>query len=140
MSPSKLSPELSRNVRGLQVWLPLKMLGIKPFIDALEEKLKLVDWLASELKKIENIHIAFEPQTAIVGFKLALPGKTPAELNAINRAMLERINAHKKILLSPLELEGDFVIRIVPFGQRTHFAEVALVIDYIKEAAEFYRI
>lgn len=136
-SPAMLSPELSRRLRGLQVWLPIKMLGIEPFIAAWEEKLELASWAADEIRSIEHVEIVFEPQTVIAGFRLKLSGKTRDELNNINRAMLERINAHGKVLLSSVELDGDLVIRIVPFGQRTHKEHVALAVDYIREAASF---
>lgn len=137
LSPAKLSPELSRNIRGLQVWLPFQMLGIGPFVETLEEKVRLVQWATEELKMIEGIRIVFEPQTAIVGFNFYLPNKTQQELNAMNKEMLDRINSHQKILLSSIEIEGSFVIRIIPFGQRTHFKHVKLTIDYIKSAAKF---
>ena len=40
-----LSPEVSRDFRGFRIWLPLKMLGMKPFREQLEEKLKLTRWV-----------------------------------------------------------------------------------------------
>ena len=45
-----LSPELSRDFRGLRVWLPLKMHGIGPFRTNLEEKLALARWATEELR------------------------------------------------------------------------------------------
>jgi aromatic-L-amino-acid decarboxylase len=138
MSPSKLSPELSRNIRGLQLWLPIKMLGIKPFVDTLEEKLKLVDWITAELRKIKGVEIVFAPQTAIVGFRCVVPNKDLMETNALNKKILERINSHQKVLLSSIEPNGIFTIRVVPFGQRTHFTEVKLVRDYIEEAVSYF--
>lgn len=139
LSPAHLSPELSRTARGLQLWLPLKMLGVQPFIETLEEKLQLIGWATEKLRQIESIEIAFEAQTVITGFRLVLPGKSQDELNDINRVMLARINAHGKILLSDVVLNGKRVIRIIPFGQRTHLQEVELALEYVKEAAEYCR-
>jgi len=138
MSPSKLSPELSRGLRGLQVWLPIKMMGIKPFKIALEEKLKLTDWITAELKKMKHIKIMFEPQTAIVGFRFEPPGKTIEALNSLNRALLDAINSHGRVLLSGMELNGEFTIRIIPFGQRTHLKELKMVRDYIRNEVVKY--
>lgn len=123
-SPSKLSPELSRGQRGLQVWLPLKFFGITPFRKTLEEKLKLTRWITAELRKMKHVEITFEPQTMIVGFRYFDPAKGRIDLNRINRELLEEINADGRILLSGIELNGIFSIRIIPFGQRTHFEQL----------------
>ena len=71
-----LSPELSRDFRGLRVWLPLKMHGIGPFRRNLEEKLALARWAAEQLRRIPGIEILAEPQLSIVAFRFARPGWT----------------------------------------------------------------
>jgi glutamate/tyrosine decarboxylase-like PLP-dependent enzyme len=43
VSPSELSPELTRPFRGLRLWLSLKLIGLRAFRAALEEKLFLRD-------------------------------------------------------------------------------------------------
>ena len=70
----QISPELSRDFRGLRVWLPLKMHGIQPFRQALDEKLDLAAWATAELKKIPEVEIVAEPQLSIVAFRLNRPG------------------------------------------------------------------
>src|SRR5438270_421659 len=77
----ELSPELSRDFRGLRVWLPLKMFGIEPFRQLLDEKLDLTRWATDELRKIKGIEIVAEPQLSIVAFRLVRPN---AVLNALN--------------------------------------------------------
>ena len=41
ISPSAHSPELTRPLRGMRIWLALKLLGVQPFRAALEEKMLL---------------------------------------------------------------------------------------------------
>jgi aromatic-L-amino-acid decarboxylase len=45
---SEYSPELSRSYRGLRVWLPLKLFGVKAFRENLAEKLQLTEWMHHE--------------------------------------------------------------------------------------------
>src|SRR5262249_59746282 len=69
-----LSPELSRDFRGLRVWLPLEMHGIGPFRRNLEEKLALARHAAGELRRIPGIEILAEPQLSILAFRLVRKG------------------------------------------------------------------
>ena len=94
-----LSPELSRDFRGLRVWLPLSMHGIGPFRRNLEEKLALARRAADELREIPGVEILAEPQLSILAFRLRRPGLDAAALDALNRDLLERINAKKRVYL-----------------------------------------
>lgn len=131
LNPCQVSPELSRAVRGLQVWLPIKMLGIQPFIECLEEKLQLTKWITAELRAIPGIEIIAEPQTAIVAFRYY---KASGDLNLLNQKLIAQINSYGSILLSGTTLNGNFVIRLVPFGHRTHQQHVELALELIKKS------
>jgi aromatic-L-amino-acid decarboxylase len=114
-----LSPELSRDFRGLRVWLPLKMHGIGPFRTNLEEKLTLTRWATEQLRGIRDIEILAEPQLSIVAFRLRPSGVTGVTLDRLNRALMERINARKRVYLTGTLLRGRFAIRICVLSFRT---------------------
>lgn len=127
----EISPELSRDFRGLRVWLPLKMFGIEPFRQQLDEKLDLIDVAARELREIEGIEIVAEPQLSILAFRLVKPG---ADLNDLNRRLLDRINARKRVMLTPTTLGGRFVIRICVVSHRTHRDRIEMAMADIRSA------
>ena len=127
----EVSPELSRDFRGLRVWLPLKLFGIEPFRQQLDEKLDLIDYVTRELRAIEGLEIVAEPQLTIVAFRLVRPG---ADANALTRAVLERINARKRVMLTPAVLDGRFVIRICIVSHRTHRERVEMAVEDIRGA------
>ena len=52
LSPADLSAELTKHFRGMRLWLPLKIHGLKPFRAALEEKLQLAIYFYEKIKKI----------------------------------------------------------------------------------------
>jgi aromatic-L-amino-acid decarboxylase len=115
-----LSPELSRDFRGLRVWLPLKMHGIGPFRANLEEKLALARHAARELSSMPGIEILAEPQLSTLAFRLVRAGLDAAALDQLNRELLERINAKKRVYLTGTMLRGRFAIRICVLSFRTH--------------------
>jgi len=128
----ELSPELTRDFRGLRVWLPLKLHGIQPFCDNLEEKLQLTHWITQELKKIEHIEIVAEPQLSVVAFRWTPPGVKGAALNELNQKLIERINARKRVILSGTMLADIYVIRICILSFRTHAQHVRHALEDVQ--------
>ncbi|HVS30966.1 MAG TPA: aminotransferase class I/II-fold pyridoxal phosphate-dependent enzyme [Thermoanaerobaculia bacterium] len=127
----EISPELSRDFRGLRVWLPLKMFGIEPFREQLDEKLDLIAWATEELRGIDGIEIVAEPQLTVVAFRLK---------SADNRELLERINARKRVMLTATTLGGELVIRICVVSFRTHMDRMRMALDDIRAECEALRV
>ena len=125
----EVSPELSRDFRGLRVWLPLKMFGIEPFRQLLDEKLDLTRWITDELRKIPGIEIVAEPQLSIVAFRLVRPNAIPNELN---HKLIERINARKRVMLTGTTIGTDFIIRICVVSHRTHMDRMQMALEDIR--------
>jgi aromatic-L-amino-acid/L-tryptophan decarboxylase len=130
-----ISPELSRDFRGLRLWLPIKLHGIDAFRRALDEKLDLIAMATAELKTIDGIEIVAEPQLTTVAFRLNRPGLDEADLNQLNREFLDRINADKRIMLTSTILDGRFVLRICVLSFRTHAKNIDDCMEAIRTAA-----
>lgn len=135
----EISPELTRPFRGLRVWLPLRMHGIGPFREALEEKLALARWASEELKTIPDIEILAEPQLSALAFRLNPGGLSTEELNRLNRGLMKRINDRRRVLLTGTLLRGAFVIRICVLSFRTHRDRMEMCLEDVREAREAVR-
>jgi aromatic-L-amino-acid decarboxylase len=138
---SQISPELSRDFRGLRVWLPLQLHGIKPFRQALDEKLDLAQFAAGQLRAIgdkldDTLEIVAEPQLSIVAFRLRREGLDHEATNALNKRLLAEINAPRRVYLTPTILNGNFVIRICVLSFRTHLDRIQECVELIRQAAE----
>ena len=132
----EISPELSRDFRGLRVWLPLKLFGIEPFRQQLEEKLDLASWAASELHKIEGIEVVAEPQLSIIAFRLLKAGTDP---DALNHELMARINARQRVMLTGAVVDGKFVIRICVVSHRTHRDRMEMCMEDIRAVVDELR-
>ncbi len=115
-----LSPELSRDWRGLRAWLPIKMHGIGVFRTNLDEKLDLALWAAHELARIPGIEVLAEPQLSTLAFRLTRKGLEDAETDAMNVELMERINGRRRVYLTGTRLKGRFAVRICVLSFRTH--------------------
>ena len=130
-SPSDMSPELTKHFRALRMWLPLNCYGVDPFRAALEEKLLLTQYFYNELKQMNNIQIACEPDLSIVTFRyLSETGDT----NAFNMNLLEQINSDGRVFLSSTRLNNQYYIRMACLSFRTHIEDINLALDIIKHA------
>ncbi|MGN6185543.1 MAG: pyridoxal phosphate-dependent decarboxylase family protein [Thermoanaerobaculia bacterium] len=124
----EISPELSRDFRGLRVWLPLKMFGIAPFREQLDEKLDLMEYVMRELRAMPEIEIVAEPHLTICAFRVRGDG------DDATRALLDRIAARKRVMLTPTTLDGRVVIRIAIVSHRTHRDRIEMLLDDIRES------
>ncbi|MFQ5743933.1 MAG: pyridoxal phosphate-dependent decarboxylase family protein [Acidobacteriota bacterium] len=131
---SEISPELSRDHRGLRLWLPVKMHGIEAFRRNLDEKLDLARWATGELRKIDGIEIVAEPQLSLVAFRLVRPGLDAEQLNRLNRALIDGINLRKRVFLSGTVLDGSFLLRICVLSFRTHMDRMREGLEDIRAA------
>lgn len=131
----EISPELSRDFRGLRVWLPLNLYGTDAFARALDEKLDLALWACEELRRIPDIEIVAEPQLSLVAFRLAPEGRGAPDLDALNRRLVECVNARRRVHLSGTTAGGRFVARICVLSFRTHRDRVEQAIEDVRASA-----
>ena len=129
-----ISPELSRDFRGLRAWLPIKLFGIDAFRAALDEKLDLARWAAERLREIPDVEIVAEPRLSLTAFRLAPAGRTERELDDLNRELLARINAKRHVYLTATRVGDRFSIRICVLSFRTHMDRMERCLDDIREA------
>lgn len=130
-----LSPELSRDWRGLRLWLPLKMHGLGPFRDNLDEKLALAREAEQVLRAMPHIEIVASPQLTILAFRLNPRDRSEEALDALNHRLLEEITRRQRVLLSPTRLDGRFALRIALLSFRTHGDRLREGLDDVREAA-----
>lgn len=133
LNPSNISGELSRNARGLQLWLPFKLCGIEIFKHYLDEKLDLAEFAEKQLESLENVQIMHRPKLGILSFRINIIGKSQAQLNELNKHVLNKINEDCSIFISGTEIHGNYLIRIAPLNFRTHKSHVEKLIHKIKQ-------
>jgi aromatic-L-amino-acid decarboxylase len=126
------SPELSRSFRGLRVWLPLKLFGVRAFRENLAEKLQLARWIHQRIAEEPGFECLSRPQLSAFAFRYR-PKR--GSLDEFNRKLLKAIVASKKLYLSSTQLNGEFVLRMCILGFRTHMPEVEGALELIKNTA-----
>ena len=132
----ELSPELSRDFRGLRLWLPIKLCGLDAFAAALDEKLDLAQLAAEVLRGLPDVELVAPPQLSLLAFRHAprrLAGDEAA-LGEHNRALLAAINRRQRVFLTPTTAGGKFVLRICVLSFRTHRDRVEAGLEDVRAA------
>jgi aromatic-L-amino-acid decarboxylase len=126
------SPELSRDFRGLRVWLPLQLHGVEAFRAALDEKLDLARLLEEALRASPGFELPWRADLTVVPFRYR---PRSGEAEDFNRRLLERINASRRVFLSSTMIDGRFVLRACIVSFRTHRDRIEEAIEIIRSAA-----
>ncbi|MEO9257132.1 MAG: aminotransferase class I/II-fold pyridoxal phosphate-dependent enzyme, partial [Crocinitomicaceae bacterium] len=132
LSPADLSPELSRNFRGMRMWIPLQLHGVKPFVDTLNEKLELSNYFYESVQRL-GFEVGTEPDLTVTIFRF-----TPKEgdVEAANRAILKNIQENGSIFISSTQINGEFWLRAAILSFRTHKKEVDTLLSMLKEYSQ----
>ncbi|MBT9560858.1 MAG: aminotransferase class V-fold PLP-dependent enzyme [Myxococcales bacterium] len=134
---SALSSELSRDFRGLRIWLPLHVAGTAAFESALDEKLDLARYAAEFVRALPGFELVTEPVLSLFAFRLTLGDHTAPERDALNRRLLDAVNARGRVYLSGTTLECGYVLRLCVLSFRTHREHIdAGLADLVAAARE----
>lgn len=128
-SPADLSPELTKHFRGLRLWLPLKLMGLKPFRACLEEKLLLAKYFHAEIQKL-GFEAGEEPELSVVTYRYVPEN---GDANMFNKKLLEAVVADGRIFISSTMIDGKFTLRFACLSFRTHLKQVDILLKILKE-------
>jgi aromatic-L-amino-acid/L-tryptophan decarboxylase len=121
-------PELSRDPRGLRLWLPIKLHGLDAFRAALDEKLDLAEAFYDGIRDAPGLEVPWEPELTVVGFCSTAGDEASREL-------LDRINGSQRVFMSSTNIVGRFVVRACILCHRTHRDRVDEAIGIVRDAA-----
>ncbi|WP_234437143.1 pyridoxal phosphate-dependent decarboxylase family protein [Streptomyces maremycinicus] len=133
-----LGPELAHEIRGLRAWLPLHLHGVDAFRAALDEKLDLAEHIHDTPADVAELEISQRPDLSTVIFRVRpTDGSRAAAERAdeASRRLLERINAHRRIVLSSTVVDSRYALRVCVVSHRIHQDRVTEALKIITAEA-----
>ena len=124
---SSFSPELTRDFRGLRLWLPLHLHGTDMFVQALDEKLDLARYVYDGLRSIDGLVVPWAPELSLVAFR-------PEGDDGEALALLDRINSSGRMWLSSANFRGHTYLRICILSHRSHRDRIHEAVEIIRSA------
>ena len=121
--------------------VPAAAARVAAFREALDEKLDLAVRLADAFEEDPNVDLCWRPQLTVVPFRLASDG-APSDPDAPDdreiarqKALLDRINAGKRVFLSSTMIHGRKVLRACFVSHRRQADRIDECIEIVREAA-----
>ncbi len=130
LSAADLSPELTKHFRGLRMWLPLQLFGLKPFRAALEEKIWLCRYFYEEIQKL-GFEVGAYPDLSVMIYRY-IP-KNGMDVHLFNEKLVEMIRLDGRVFLSSTTIEGVYWIRLAVLSFRTHLDTIEKCLAVLKE-------
>jgi aromatic-L-amino-acid decarboxylase len=125
--------ELSRRVRALKLWLSLRYHGLQAFRASIAGNIEQARRLAAQVDAEPALERLADVPLSAVCFRWT--GGDPASLDAVNAAILDRVNRRGRVYLSNATVQGHFVLRACITNHRTTYADVDAVVEEVLAAA-----
>jgi glutamate/tyrosine decarboxylase-like PLP-dependent enzyme len=132
ISPSAHSPELTRPLRGLRIWLALKLLGVQPFRAALEEKMLLARYFHTRIQEAPGFEVGPMPDLSIVTFRYR-PQRGDAD--EFNRRLTAAVQHDGRVFLSSTVIGGAHTLRVAVLSATTHKERIDVALEVLQEKA-----
>ncbi len=133
LSPTDLSPELTKHFRGLRLWLPLKLFGVAPFRAALAEKIELARYFYNKIQEIDGFEVGPTPDLSLVTYRYLPPR---GDTDEFNQRLLQEVVQDGRIFISSTQLDGRFTLRLAILNFRTHLETIDLALEILAEKAQ----
>lgn len=115
--------ELSREFRGLKVWMSLREHGLEKYAALIRQNIEQAAYLARLVREYPDLELLAPVELNIVCFRFVRPGLNAGALNDLNREILLRLQEEGIAVPSSTLLEGRFAIRVAIANHRSRMED-----------------
>ncbi|MFF5847000.1 hypothetical protein ACIP4T_09595 [Streptomyces massasporeus] len=108
------------------------------FREALDEKLDLAEHVHQTPSGVAELEVPQRPDLSTVIFRVRPADTSPASAHLADEASrrpLERINGHRRIVLSSTVVDGRYTLRVCVVSHRTHHDRITEALRIITAEA-----
>jgi aromatic-L-amino-acid decarboxylase len=127
--------QLGRRFRALKLWFVLRYFGAEGLRERLREHIALAQEFARWVDAQEHWETLAPHPLSVVCFRYAPPGRSETELEALNAAIMDDVNATGQAFLSHTKLGERFALRLAIGNLRTTRDDVAAAWDLLRGMA-----
>jgi glutamate/tyrosine decarboxylase-like PLP-dependent enzyme len=123
--------ELSRGFKALKVWMGLKTHGRQGYAAQIANDVRLAHFLAAEVDRRPEFERLAETVLSIANFRYRPTDRSlpDAELDRINRAIINRLVGEGSFFLAPTVLKGRTALRVAITNFRTREEDLLALLE-----------
>ena len=130
------SVPLGRRFRALKLWFVIRSYGITGLRRIIADHIGWASRLADEIEAAADFELVAPLSLALLTFRYHPPGTDDGgALDALNQALLERINDSGDLYLTQTRVRGAYVIRLSIGQTRTEWRHVEAAWQTIQKTA-----
>jgi aromatic-L-amino-acid decarboxylase len=125
----------TRGFRALKLWMTLQHMGRNGVASLVRRHVALAHRLADAVDAAPDLERVTPVELSVVCFRYVPPGRTgdAARLDALNKALVERIQAEGRAFLTGTVLRGRFALRACVLHYGTTETDVDALVDVVRE-------
>lgn len=123
--------ELSRGFKALKVWMGIQVHGRRAYAERIESDVRLAKFLAAEVDRRPDFERLAESVLSIANFRYRPRGRdlSDAELDRVNRRIINRLVSDGAFFLAPTVLKGRSALRVAITNFRTREEDLTALLD-----------
>ncbi len=129
--------QLGRRFRSLKLWMVIRAFGTDGLAARLRGHNQMAQEFASWIDDADGWERLAPVPFSVVCFRYNPQGKSHAELNALNEAIMARVNGSGEVYLSHTKLNDRYTIRLAVGNIHTTHRHVARAWELLQDAARY---
>jgi aromatic-L-amino-acid decarboxylase len=125
--------QLGRPFRALKLWMVLRAYGAQGLADHIRAQCALARRFADWVRATPPWEVVAPVEFSLVCFRLAPPGASDEEANAMNARIMENVSRGGRALLSHTKIGNRFVLRLAIGNARTEERHVRVAWEELRK-------
>ena len=133
---SEFGIQQSRGFKALKLWIVLRQIGLSGYRRLISHDIAMARALQQRLRDAEGFELVSAGPLSVTCFRYR-PATAPpaeAEVDRLNRSILDAVQAAGQVFLTGTELQGRFVLRACIVNFRTRESDLDALLDAIRSA------
>jgi glutamate/tyrosine decarboxylase-like PLP-dependent enzyme len=135
---SEFGIQQSRGFRALKLWFAIKCIGVEGYRQSIARDIELAEVLRRRVASDADFELVAGGPLSIACFRYRPRSRacSDADLDRVNRRLLDRVQAEGRVFLTGTELAGRFVLRACIVNFRTSEDDVGTLVEALRTAGE----